>query len=167
MSGSTNWPQPPHSPATEETLANIKQTVEAIADAVIPPPTPPLPSAKAIAALTYTGTALTDGDTVTIGTQTYTFKTLLTGAPNEVLIGAVTASLTNLKAAVNAAAGSGDIYGSGTVANEDAVATILTGTLVLGFEAAVAGEAGNSIAKSETSSNLTWDVGATLSGGTD
>lgn len=125
---------------------------------------PPL-GVKALAALTFTGAALMDGDTVTVGTQTYTFKTLLTGAPDEVLIGAVTDSLSNLKAAVNAEAGIGVIYGTGTVANEDAVATILTGTLALAFETVVAGAAGNSVAKSGTSIDLAWDAGITFSGG--
>lgn len=165
MPDPTDWPQPPRSPATETTLEDIRRIVEDIAAAVIPPPTPT--GTKAIAALAFTGTALTDGDTVTIGTRVYTFKTLLTGSPNQVLIGAVTASLANLKAAVNAEAGSGVVYGSGTVANEDAVATTLTGTLALAFEAVVAGAAGNLIPKSETSSNLAWDAGATFSGGTD
>lgn len=120
---------------------------------------------KASATLTHTGTALTDGDTVTIGTRTYTFKTVLTGAPNEVLIGAATASLANLKAAVNGAAGAGTTYGTGTTPHTTVDATTLTGTTVLLFEAKTAGVAGNAIAKGEGSTNLAWDVGATFSGG--
>lgn len=120
---------------------------------------------KASAELTFSGSALTDADTVTIGVRTYTFKTVLSGAANEVLIGAVTASLVNLKAAVNGAAGAGTIYSTGTVAHADVDATILTGTTVLLFEAKLAGIAGNLIAKSEVSTNLLWDAGTTFSGG--
>lgn len=122
---------------------------------------------KASAELTFSGVALTDGDTVTIGARVYTYKTVLTGAANEVLIGAVTASLANLKAAVNGAAGAGTIYGTGTVAHADVDATILTGTTVLLFEAKLAGIAGNLIAKSEASTNLLWDAGTTFLGGLD
>lgn len=50
--------------------------------------------------------------------QTYTFKTSLTGAANEVKIGAdATATAANLSAAINAGSGSGTTYGTGTVAN--------------------------------------------------
>lgn len=132
---------------------------------VNPPSLPPAVAATAL--LIFTGTALTDGDTVTIGTRTYTFKTVLTGAANEVLIGAVTASLANLKAAVNGTAGIGVTYGHGTVAHTAVVAATLTGTTALTFEATTPGESGNTIAKGETSSNLSWDPGATFSGGAD
>lgn len=122
-------------------------------------------SVRAMATLTFTGTALTDGDTVTIGTRTYTFKTLLTGNSDELLIGAVTDSLANLKSAVNGSAGEGTSYGAGTVPHESAEATILTSTTALTFRARAAGVTGNTIGKSEASSNLSWDSGATFSGG--
>lgn len=55
------------------------------------------------ATLTYDGTALTDGDTVTIGGITFTFKTTLGAIPGNVLIGADSdASFTNLVALINA-----------------------------------------------------------------
>lgn len=130
-------------------------------------PPPLVAGVKATAELSFTGAALTDGDTVTIGTRTYTFKTLLTGAPDEVLIGAVTDSLANLKSAVNGTAGEGTTYGAGTVSHASVEATTLTGTTALSFRARVAGETGNTIAKSEASSNLSWDVGATFEGGTN
>lgn len=192
MSDPTDWPQPPPpAPARQDAVAEVKGTVdgiqetvvevkgtvddvkqvvdeiqltvEAIVDALVE--APPSGDTKAIASLTYTGTALTDGDTVTIGTQTYTFKTLLTGSPDEVLIGATTDSLAYLKAAVNGEEGAGVTYGEGTVANADAIATILTGTTALAFEALVAGVDGNTIAIAEASTNLTWDAGATFTGG--
>lgn len=130
-------------------------------------PSPLVPAVKATAVLTFTGTALTDGDTVTIGTRTYTFKTVLTGEADEVLIGAVTASLANLKAAVNGTAGEGTTYGIGTVSHSSVEAVTLTGTTVLSFRARVAGTAGNTIGKSEVSTNLSWDAGTTFTGGED
>lgn len=89
---------------------------------------------KSTGTLTQTANP-TDGETVVIGSRTYTFKTALTGAANEVLIGAsCVASMSNLIAAVNAAAGAGTTYGSGTTVNADAVAAVgtpvkATGTL--------------------------------------
>jgi len=60
----------------------------------------------------------TGGDTVTVGTQTYTFVTALSSTPtaNEVLVGATeAASLTNLANAVNGGSGAGASYGAPTV----------------------------------------------------
>lgn len=130
-------------------------------------PSPLTPGVKATATLTFSGSALADGDTVTIGTRTYTLKTLLTGAPDEVLIGATTASLANLKSAVNGTAGEGTTYGEGTVAHSSVEAATLTGTTVLLFRARVAGDTGNTIDKSEASTNLSWDAGTTFSEGAD
>lgn len=70
--------------------------------------------------LTFTGQPA-NNETVTLGTKTYTFKTTLTGAADEVLIGASTnASIDNLVSAVDASAGEGTTYGTGTTANADA-----------------------------------------------
>lgn len=67
---------------------------------------------------TLTGTTIAAGDTVTIGTVTYTFGDPLVDTANNVLVGASdSASLDNLIAAINAAAGAGTTYGTGTVAN--------------------------------------------------
>jgi len=82
--------------------------------------------------ITSTGVALTNGDTVTIGGQTYTFQTSLTDTANFVLIGAnASASLDNLKSAINATAGAGTTYGTGTVANASVTATTKTATTLL------------------------------------
>jgi hypothetical protein len=118
---------------------------------------------KATGTLTSDGTAPADNDTVTIGSTTYTFRTTLTGAANEVLIGAsAAAALTDLKAAINATAGAGTTYGTGTTANADATAGTLTST-TLALTAKVAGTAGNSVATTETSSHLSFGA-ATLTG---
>jgi len=58
-----------------------------------------------------------DGDTVTIGNRTYTFRNALTGDPDEVLISSDSEewyTARNLALAVNAGIGAGTQYGSGT-----------------------------------------------------
>lgn len=119
--------------------------------------------------LTSDATAPSDGDTVTIGGQVYTFKTALTASTtaNEVLIGAsAAAALDNLKAAVNDAGGTpGTDYGSDTVANASVTATTNTDTTQL-FVAITPGVVGDDIATTETSAHLSWGA-ATLEGGQD
>jgi len=102
-------------------------------------------------------------DTVTIGTQTYTFKAAAAAA-NEVTIGAnVAETLANLAAAVNGAAGAGVAYGTGTVANADA--TAVAGASTVTFTAKVAGTGGNAIVSTETAANFGFSNGATFTGG--
>ena len=77
-----------------------------------------------------------NNDTAILGltgfTQTYTFKAILTGAANEILIGAAASDTsTNLRAAINGSAGAGTIYGTGTVANTQLAATGSTTTTTL------------------------------------
>lgn len=123
----------------------------------------------AAALLTSTGVAPTDGATVTIGAETYTFKDTLSTGPAvafEVLIGVSAATaLDNLKSAVNASAGAGTTYGTGTTGNADVTATTNTNT-TQAFAATVAGAAGNALASTETSSVLSF-AGATFAGGVD
>lgn len=114
--------------------------------------------------LTSTG-AIANNDTVTIGTRVYTFKTTLTGAANEVLLGAnAAAALDNLKLAINGGAGAGIVYGTGTVAHEDVIATTNSDTtqVILAREA---GTSGNSIATTVTGANIAWGAAA-MAGGT-
>lgn len=121
-------------------------------------------STKATQTLTSTGVAPTDGDTVTVGGQKYTFKTALTGAAFEVLIGAsAAAALDNLKSAINATAGAGTTYGTGTPANEQVTATTNTDTTQV-VEAREAGLGGNRVAVSEAAVTLSWGA-AVLAGG--
>lgn len=113
--------------------------------------------------LTSTGVALND-ETVVVGSRTYTFKTTLTGAANEVLIGAnASASLDNLKAAINGAAGAGSTYGRNTVPHADVIAGAKTATTLV-LIAKREGTAGNSLASTETLTNFTFG-GATFAGG--
>lgn len=103
------------------------------------------------------------GDTVTIGTQTYTFAAAA-GAANTVAIGAnVTATLANLASAVNGTAGAGVAYGTGTVANVDA--TAVAGASTVTFTAKVAGTGGNAIVSTETAANFGFSNAGTFAGG--
>lgn len=114
--------------------------------------------------LTSDATAPANNATVTIDAHVYTYKTTLTGVADEVLIGAsAAAALTNLKAAINGAAGAGSTYGTGTVAHTTVTASTLTSTTLL-IVARTAGTGGNSLATTETSAHLAWGA-ATLAGG--
>lgn len=122
--------------------------------------------AKGTGILTLTGNAA-NNETVTIGDRVYTFKTALsTGptVPNEVLIGtAATDSIDNLIAAINAGAGVGTTYSTGTVAHALVTAAVGAGD-TMGVTAVAEGAAGNNIALAETITG-TWNNPAT-SGGT-
>jgi len=120
--------------------------------------------AAATGTLTSTAQPAND-DTVTIGSQTYTYKTTLTGAADEVLLGAAQAnSMENLRRAINGDGVAGTNYGTGTVANTDVSATD-TGTTVV-VTALLGGTGPNSVATTEVGANTSWG-GATLSGGLD
>ena len=118
---------------------------------------------KATAVLTATAIVL-NNETVTIGETVYTFKTTLTGAAFEVLIGvSLATALDNLKVAINAGAGEGTVYGTGTTAHPDVTATTNTDTAQT-IEAKVANLAGNDIVTTETSTVASW-ASATMTGG--
>lgn len=107
-----------------------------------------------------------DGETVTIGTQTYTWKTTLTPVADEVLIGAsIDDSLDNLVAAINLDAGAGTKYAAATTANANARAE-RNATGVLTAIATTAGVIGNSIATTETMAFGSWGA-VTLEGAVD
>lgn len=121
---------------------------------------------QATGTLTSDATAPSDGDTVTIGGYTYTFKTALTASttPFEVLIGASAAiALDNLKEAINASGTPGTNFGSLTPAHPSVTATTNTNTTQV-VQSRLAGTTGNSIATTETSSHLSWGA-ATLASG--
>jgi len=105
------------------------------------------------------------GDTVTVGTQTYTFVTALSSTPtaNEVLVGATeAASLTNLANAVNGGSGSGASYGSPTVKNTFASAAATPTSVV--FTALTKGVTGNGIATSATGTSNAFANNSLLNG---
>jgi flagellin len=141
--------------------------------------TMPTLSASAIGLGTY-ATATLDlssqpaaANTVTIGTQTYTFvaaaSDLVATTANQVVIGSsVQATLQNLQAAVNGAAGAGTTFSAATVQNSAAQISNVNGGSAT-VQAVLAGTAGNSIAVSATfTSNAgAWAGGVTdLAGGT-
>jgi hypothetical protein len=71
-----------------------------------------------------TSAAILAADTVTIGSVTYTFVAALTGALNEVLVGAnVRATIYNLWSAINCVGEDGVLYSSGQVEHPSAVAS--------------------------------------------
>ncbi len=117
---------------------------------------------KATGALTFSGVG-TAGDTITIGSTVYTLRAAPV-SPYDVDIGATaTDTAANLVAAINAAAGAGSTYGTGTVAHPDVTATNTAG--VVNVTAREGGTPSNSIATLESGSMSSWG-GATLSGGT-
>lgn len=121
--------------------------------------------AKASGSLTITASNAVNDETVTIGSRVYTWKTTLTGAANEVKIGTdEDVSRDNLIAAINAAAGAGTLYGTGTVAHAN-VAASSGGAGVVTVTAKAGGTGGNKYATTETMTNGSWGA-ATLTGGT-
>lgn len=129
------------------------------------------PYVPATSILTLTVNA-TNNNTATVGTTdgstpaVYTFKTSLTGSAFEVKIGAsIQATLQNFYNAINAGAGSGTAYGTGTTANWDVNASQLPAGQMM-VSANIAGTAGNAIATSKTGLTGGW-TSTTLAGGLD
>lgn len=122
--------------------------------------------------LTFSGGNAANTETVTCATKNgtiaavYTFKTVLASA-FDVLVGATAAdSINNLIAAINLTAGAGTIYGTGTTANNDVVATLLPSVGQMLVTAFVPGTAGNALATTETCAHASWSH-TTLTGGVD
>ncbi|MGA2980724.1 MAG: flagellar hook-basal body complex protein [Terriglobales bacterium] len=135
------------------------------------------PAVAAVQAQAATGTLTMAANpvatqTVTVGSQTYTFTTAAPAAgTNDVYIGATAAITTaNLVNAINGnyadAAGTASPggYGTGTVANPAATA-VDAGNGVINFAADVPGAAGFAATSSGTgSANLTWSTAAGANG---
>jgi hypothetical protein len=116
----------------------------------------------ATAVLTF-GAVPANNDTVTLDGRVYTYKTTLTGAANEILIGAdVTASATNLRSALNGQTGAGSLYGTGTAVHASLRGSNAVGVLTVFPLAAGADDNTKAVAKSGTNPSLS---GATLTGG--
>lgn len=123
-------------------------------------------SAQATGTLTSDATAPSDGDTVTIGTKVYTYKTTLTPTEGQVLInGGADPALLNLIRAINHSGTPGTDYFVAAANTQVTAATSVT-SHAFAVTAIVAGTAANSIATTETSSHLSWGA-TTLTGGVD
>lgn len=107
------------------------------------------------------------GDTVTIGSLTYTLVAALTGGgtvAGQVKIGVDAATtLLNLTAAINGDVGAATIYGADTPANPDARVSEGDSTHI-NVVARIPGPAGNDLGTSASSAHLSWDAG-NLAGG--
>lgn len=124
-----------------------------------------LANVAATASLTIASGNAVAGETFTVGGIVYTWVTTATSTPYDVEIGGSgTLSLTNAVAAINAAAGAGTVYGTGTAANPYVTATGPHSGPSLAVQAVVVGALGNLVAVSETMTNGTWGQ-TTLSGG--
>lgn len=112
--------------------------------------------------LTFAGTG-TEGDTITIGDQTYTLRAVPTD-PFDVDIGATAAdTAANIVAAIMAGAGAGTTYGTGTIRHPDVSAS--ASSAVVTVTARVTGTAGNAIATTDDGTGASFGA-AHLSGGT-
>lgn len=157
-----------HSSGTLALYDGVDNTAGAAATGTFTIDTALTPAKFPESVLTSTGTAPADGDTVTIGSRVYTYKTALSTGPTvayEVLIGAsAAAALDNLKSAINATAGEGTTYSTGTVAHPSVVATDNTDTTQKVISTTI-GTGDNSLATTESSAQLSW-ADTTLGGGT-
>lgn len=89
---------------------------------------------KAACSLDLTADPPHDGDFVTLGLITYTFKTALTPTAGEVLIEATSAdSVLNLVAAVSGGAGAGTKYATGTSASPNITVAALNDTMTVEY----------------------------------
>lgn len=120
---------------------------------------------RATGTLTLATGPIADGDTVTIGANTYTFKDTLTNVDGNVHVGTTdTDSLANLMHAINASGGTAGVdYAAATVAHATVDATASDAT-TLSVRAKAYGVTGNSIATTEVSTVLAWGT-TTLIGG--
>lgn len=123
-------------------------------------------AARGTLTVTAGGNQIADTNTVTIGTKVYTFKTVLTPAEGEVLIGANdTAALLNLKNAINHTGTPDTDYSCAAV--HPTVTGISSSATTLIVAAKTAGTAGNIIPSTETGAELSWDddtLGTTVVG---
>jgi flagellin len=109
------------------------------------------------------------GNTVTVGTQTYTFvNSLSTPTANQiqVLVGANNAaSLANLANAINGGSGAGVNYAFGSSATANTSAKAVAGSTSVAFTALTPGTAGNSIITGVTGTANTFGGATALTGG--
>lgn len=122
-------------------------------------------SASSAQTLTLAGNA-GNGETVTIGSTVYTWKTAITATANDVLIGATASdSIDNLIAAINRVGSAGTAYSEATAAHPSVTAAVGAGDTMV-VTARTPGAAGNAIASTETMASGSWG-GSVLSGGSN
>lgn len=111
----------------------------------------------AYAFLSYAAAAnFGDGETVTIGSRTYTFQSILTNADGHVQLGAnLHGSLANLIAAITLGGTPGTDYAASTTGNTQVTAYFQDYT-AMRCKAQTAGASGNSIGVSTTSAGGNW-----------
>jgi len=111
-----------------------------------------------------------NGETVTIGTQIYTFSDPFVDAANNIFLGdpaTLAETINNLTAAINGSPGEGTLYGTGTLANENVRASAsqtATGLDTINVKAINPGTGANSVTTTDTWSTAAWDD-PTLTGG--
>ncbi len=121
------------------------------------------PLSAATGVLTATG-AITNTETVTIDTKTYTIQSVLTDVDGNVLQGSTVGdTLDNLVAAINLSTGAGSIYAASMTTHPTVRAVRGAGDTMV-VMAKILGTGGNTIPTTETAVNASWG-GATLSGG--
>lgn len=119
-------------------------------------------SVAATGTLTSTG-AFSDGETATIGSVTYTFRTPFVDAANNInAAGTVAQTHENLRRAINLQGVAGTNYGTGTVIHPTVSAADTATTNVL--TAKKGGTFGNTIVTTDTGANISFGA-ATLTGG--
>jgi hypothetical protein len=128
-------------------------------------------SAYNVAAVAATGTLTLSGnaattETVTIGSTVYTFRTAITAAAYDVLVGATASdSVDNLLSAINRTGAAGVAYSEATEAHPTVTAEAGAGDTMV-VTARTAGTAANSTATTETMGSGAWGA-ATLAGGSN
>lgn len=122
-------------------------------------------NSAAVGGIIFTSTPL-NGETVVIGSRTYTFETAFTDTPDFVLIGgSIASAISNLVAAINNGAGEGAVYGTGTAAHADVTAAVSATTDAMDIVAQTPGTSGNAIVLSETMTNGYWTTPTMVGGG--
>jgi hypothetical protein len=111
-----------------------------------------------------TANTILDGDTLTIGSTVYRFKTTPAQAYDVALGANDAAALDNLKAAINASGTPGTEYFAGTLVHPSVVATDNAATTQK-VVARVPGTAANALATTSSGATLSW-ADTTLGGGT-
>ena len=144
----------------------LRDDLKSIFGTVTFPEKTPVNAVASEGTLTSDATAPSDGDTVTIDTKIYTFKTALTPTEGEVLIGISAAvALDNLKSAINHT-GTPDTDYKCAAVHPTVTATTNADTTQI-VQAKTKGIAGNSIVFEEASTHLSVDaatLGTTVAG---